>query len=152
MWQKLLGIADKYHVDELAREWQTPGFNLDTDTRLVIAPDGQIVGFIEFWDPSHPHVRYNVWGRTHPEHEGLGIGTALLAWADERAASSVGKAPAEARLTQAGNALTSHTAAHELYRAAGYQPVRAFLRMVIEMDAPPAEPTWPAKITLRTMQ
>jgi GNAT superfamily N-acetyltransferase len=97
-------------------------------------------------------VRYNVWGRTHPDHEDRGIGTALLAWAEDRAAQSVGKAPADARLTLGGGALASHAAAHDLYRAAGYQPVRAFLRMVIHMDTPPAEPAWPAHITLRTMQ
>lgn len=149
---KLVGVADKFRADDLAREWQTPGYNLATDSRLAIAPDGKIVGFIEFWDPSDPHVRYHVWGRTHPEYENLGIGTALLAWADERATQSVGKAPAEARLTLGGSALASHMAAHELYRAAGYQPVRAFLRMVIEMDAPPVEPAWPDHITVRTMQ
>jgi mycothiol synthase len=150
--QKLIGVADKFNAEDLRREWQIPGYDLETDSRLAIAPDGKIVGFIEFWDPSDPHVRYNVWGRTHPDYENLGIGTALLAWAEERSAQSVGKAPAEARLTLAGNALSSHTAAHDLYYAAGYQRVRAYLRMVIHLDAPPAEPAWPANMTIRTMQ
>jgi len=150
--QKLVGVSDKFDADELRREWKIPGYDLETDSRLAIAPDGKIVGFIEFWDPSDPHVRYNVWGRTHPDYENLGIGTALLAWADERAIQSKCKAPVEARLTLAGSALTSHTVAHELYRTAGYQPVRVFLRMVIEMNTSPVEPAWPASIVLRTMQ
>ena len=149
--QKLIGVADKFDSDELRREWKTPGYNLETDSRLAIAPDGKIVGFIEFWDPSDPHVRYNVWGRTHPDYENLGIGTALLVWAEERATQSRGKAPLKARLTLAGNALASHTTAQGLYRTAGYQPVRVFLRMVIDMDTPPVEPDWPINITLRTM-
>ncbi|MFZ6026223.1 MAG: GNAT family N-acetyltransferase [Chloroflexota bacterium] len=150
--EKLVGVADKFHADELAREWQSPGYNLETDSCLAIAPNGAIAGFIEFWDPSDPHVRYNVWGRTHPDHENRGIGTALLAWAEARAGQSIGKAPTDARLTLGGSTLASHAVAHDLYRAAGYQPVRAYLRMVIHMDAPPTEPAWPANVVLRAMR
>jgi ribosomal protein S18 acetylase RimI-like enzyme len=150
--KKLVGIDNKYRADELAREWQSPGYNLPTDSCLAISPDGKIAGFLEFWDPADPHVRYHIWGRTHPDHENLGIGAAMLAWAEERAAQSVGQAPADARLVLNGSVLTHHTTAQKLFRAAGYQKVRTYLRMVIELDAPPAEPAWPHNLTVRAMQ
>ena len=71
--------GDKFNASDYRVDWETPDFNLETDTRLVISLDGQVAGIYEFWDNSEPHVRYVVWGRIHPEHEGLGIGTQMLA-------------------------------------------------------------------------
>jgi len=41
------------------------------------------------------------------------------------------------------------TAAHQLYKAEGYQSVRHFSRMEIDFDAPPPAPVWPAGIAVR---
>ena len=39
------------------------------------------------------------WGRVHPDYRGLGIGTTLLAWEEERAREAIAKAPAEAKVS-----------------------------------------------------
>ena len=41
--QRMIG-TDEFSVDEYRSEWQIPGLNLETDTRFVIAPDGQVIG------------------------------------------------------------------------------------------------------------
>jgi hypothetical protein len=39
----------------LGNEWQSPGFRLETDTRLIHAPDASPVGCATLWD-REPHV------------------------------------------------------------------------------------------------
>lgn len=48
--EDLIGVDDKIKAHDVQREWGLPGFNLETDTRVVIAPDGNLVGYYEVWD------------------------------------------------------------------------------------------------------
>jgi mycothiol synthase len=146
----LVGV-NKFRVEDQRSEWQTPGFSLEQDTRLVLTEDGQIVAYYEVWDPDEPHVNVHCWGRVHPEHTGRGIGSYLLDWAEERASISVSQAPPEARVVLVGFSLSDHQAARDLFLGAGFQLVRHSLRMVIEMEEPPLEPEWPAGIQVRTL-
>lgn len=43
---ELIG-AMQHDVDETRVEWGTPGFNLKTDTQVVLSPAGEIVGYLE---------------------------------------------------------------------------------------------------------
>ena len=95
--RQLIG-TDEFTVENYRNEWQAPGLNLETDIQVVVAPDGQIVGCMEVWDLSDPHVRVNVWGRVHPEHQGCGIGSVMVQWAEKRARQAIPKAPAGARV------------------------------------------------------
>jgi mycothiol synthase len=147
----LIGM-DKYNVTDYQVEWKQSGFNLDTDTRLVIAPDGQVAGIYEFWDLMEPHVRYTMWGRVHPEHESRGVGTHLLAWADQRALRSLEKAPVGARVVLQGFVPSIIAGADALFADNGYELIRHSLRMVIELDALPPTTRWPAGIAVRTLR
>ncbi|HZY45060.1 MAG TPA: GNAT family N-acetyltransferase, partial [Anaerolineae bacterium] len=80
---------DEITAKEYRLEWEAPNLDLANDVRLVLAPDGQIVGCMEFWDLTEPHVRYNTWGRVHPDHADRHIGTYLVCWAEERAQQSL---------------------------------------------------------------
>src|SRR5437764_11045063 len=81
--QALLGVKQN-SVDEWATEWQAPSFHLATNTRVVVASDGQLAGYVNLWD-SAPHVQFEQFGRVHPGHTGRGIGSYLLAWVEHRA-------------------------------------------------------------------
>ncbi len=90
----LLGI-EKFNLPEALQEWLTQNFNLETDTRVVLTPTGQVVGYYEVWDLNNPHVTVNTWGRVHPDYRHTGIELSLLEWAEERARQAILKAPAE---------------------------------------------------------
>jgi GNAT superfamily N-acetyltransferase len=148
--QKVLGV-EAFEIIDYGSQWKTPGFDLERDTRLVLAPDGVIVGYYEVWDLDDPHVHINIWGRVHPAHTGCGIGSYLIEWAEERGRMAVSQAPEEARVTLVGHCLSRDEAAVELFKEAGYNLIRYALRMVIELDGPPPEAIWPEGITVRTL-
>lgn len=148
--QALAG-RDECTVEELALEWETPGFSPEEFARLVISPDGEIVGFIDFFDTNEPHVIKHTWACIRPDHRGQGLLAHMLAWSDDLAQQRIGLAPDDARVTLMTSSLTTDTAFHEGFRQQGYQLVRHFYIMQIEFDGPPPEPQWPAGVTVRPM-
>lgn len=144
---------DKLTIGDFKVDWELQHFNIETDTRMVISPDGQVAGIYEYWDTDEPHVRYVVWGRVHPDHEGLGIGSHLLAWAEQRASRSVMNAPDGARVYLQVIVPAVIPEAGVLLEHNGFRLIRHFLRMVIELDGAsplaPGDPRWPQGITLR---
>lgn len=140
--------VETFILNEMATEWSTPGFNQVTDSRIVISPQGQVVGYCDVWDMK-PHISIDCWGRVHPDHTNLGIGSYLVQWAQDRARQAIPKAPPEARVVMEYSTITLNQAAEELFEEAGMQRVRYFFRMVIDLDNLPPEPQWPEGIEIR---
>lgn len=132
-------------------EWTLPKVNPATDMRLVFAPKGELVGYCEAWDMLEQHVRISVWGRVHPQHKGLGVGSCLLEWAEQRALSAVALAPVDARVVMRSFLLSQDQAGAQLFVDCGYQYIRHSLRMVIDLDENLPEPVWPEEIIVRPM-
>jgi GNAT superfamily N-acetyltransferase len=147
--QSMIG-NDEFTVDEYSNEWQIPGFILETDTRLVIAPDGRVVGCYEIWDLNDPCLRLGTRGRTHPDYCGMGIGSHLLEWAIERASQAVLRAPEESRVVLHSHVRSINKAAGELLSDFGFRSIRHSWRMVIELNGKPPAPLWPEGISVRT--
>ena len=119
-----------YTQDDLEVEWAT--IDLPRDT-LVLLDGDEVVAFGSL------HDRGELWrtdAYVHPVHHGRGIGTEL-AGALEAAAGSRG-----ARRIQSGIAEPDE-AGRRLFAALGYEPVRVFREMRIELAAEPAGPQWP---------
>ncbi len=142
---------DSSDEGRIRREWQTPGFDPEQDTCVVVAPDGEIVGVEEVWNLAAPYVHPFAWGRVHPTHRGRGIGTALLRWAEARLRASLDRAPAGARVTMVTGFNLLDTSAPALMEALGLKVDRYFLRMQIDFDGPPDPPRWPEGITVRAI-
>lgn len=149
--RKLYG-TDQFEAEEFSTDVQSPGFNLETDTRLVTNGGGAPVGYYEVWDLLTPSVRVNLFGRTHPEYEGLGVGSALLSWAEQRAQLAVDRAPQEARVCIQAIAADHSQAARRLFLEHGYQEIRYFYRMVIDLQQANGQVEWPDGVQLATMQ
>jgi mycothiol synthase len=143
------GMLDTTREDKLI-EWGLPQFSLADDSHLLLAPDGQAAGFVELWD-SEPHVRHMLWGRVHPDHRGLGLGSRLMEWAEARARQGLHRSPPGTRVSIHTSTAHQNKAAHELFQLRGYTPSRHYFRMLIEMapDTPPPAPVWPKGITVR---
>lgn len=145
-----LGL-EEFSFAETRSEWQTPGFNLKTDTILVIAPDDVIVGYFEVWDLD-PHVRVHCWGQIHPEYENKGLGQFMIKWAETRAQKALAKAPANARVVLHAHISRLDTHLAELLDNGGYNLIRHFSLMVIEFDGAIPPPKWASGVTVRTME
>jgi mycothiol synthase len=142
---------DDVTLEEQRTEWSDPILSLRDDTRVAVTPDGAMIGCVEVWN-SAPFVQAWVLGRVEPSLRGQGIGTALMAWAEERVRARIAQAPPDARVVMRASALASDEPGVALLRGAGFQPVRHFWTMRRELDTPPPAPVWPAGIVVRGMQ
>ena len=140
---------NQFNANDVRTEWGTPGFNLESDTRLVFHED-RLVGYVEFWNLTAPYVRPMFWGRVHPTHRGRGVGSALVNWAEARAQRSLALAPPEAQVTLGQGVWEQDQAAHALLRTHGYAVARRFLRMKTAFNGAIPEPAWPEGVTVRT--
>ena len=146
--QKLLGI-DRFTANEIGGDWERPGFNLETDSQVVVAPDGEIAAYFDVFDFSESHVQLNCWGQVHPAYTGKALATALLSWCELRARSSISMTPPGARVTLMTNTLSIDLNAIRVLEHCGFREVRRSLRMVIDLDGEIPEPEWPSGITVR---
>jgi ribosomal protein S18 acetylase RimI-like enzyme len=143
------------HEDEITdaagirMEWSSPGFDPAEDIRLVFAPNGEMVGYIEVWTTAKPPVHPWIWGRVDPAYEGLGIGTYLINWSEEHAKKALTEVPADLRVAPQVGSYQQAESARKLFVDMGYQLIRSSYTMRIDMDTPPVVPEWPAGITLR---
>lgn len=144
------------HEDELTdpvalrTDWVSPGFDPAEDTLLVFAPNGEMVGYTEVWTTNKPPVHPWIWARVDPRYEGLGIGTYLLVWSEERAKKALTELAPDLRFAPQVGTYQQAEIAKKLFIDMGYQHVRSSYTMRINMDAAPIALKSPAGITVRT--
>jgi len=134
----------------IRNEWVSPGFDPAEDIRLVFAPNGEMVGYIEVWTTAKPPVHPWIWGRVHPHYEGLGIGTWMLQWGEERAKQALKNVPDDLRFAPHVGIYSKAEKSKKLFEDMGYGYIRSSYRMLIDMNGPVPAPVWPEGITLRT--
>ncbi|MCJ7567540.1 MAG: GNAT family N-acetyltransferase [Anaerolineales bacterium] len=144
--------APEFTVERYRNEWQVPDFDLQRDTRLVIAPSGRIIGCIEVWDVHEPPVHPWIWGRVHPEWEGKGIGTAMMGWALERAREAIPRVPEGVRFAARAGTVNTYSPAKELLQNVGMETIRYGWDMLIDLTEEPPAPLWPEEISVRNIQ
>jgi mycothiol synthase len=132
---------DTMTADEVAGWWQR--LDLKRDSRFYFDETGRLAGVSALYRREEGLLDLDAY--VHPEHTGRGLGSAMLDWLEEE---SVARGYSFARTT----AVTADTAAGELIAARGFEPIRHFYRMSIDLDAPPPEPEWPEGFTVATLQ
>jgi mycothiol synthase len=148
--QSVIGRDELTDLDALRHDLQQPDFNMQEDIRLVFAPNGQLAGYLEVWTNAKPPVHPWIWGRLDPDFEGKGLGTWMMHWAEQHALQALQRVPADLRFAPRTATYREAHKAKKFFEALGYQHVRSFYNMLIEMDAPVPEPEFPEGITLRT--
>jgi mycothiol synthase len=123
--------ATTFSPADLEDEWAD--LDLERDVRVVKDGDGGIVGYGLLEERGD---RWRVEGYVHPGARGRGIG-ALLATELEQEAVSRG-----AHRVQ-NSVFEVDAAARALLGSLGYDAVRVFREMRIELDAAPPPPAWP---------
>lgn len=140
--------AKESRVKDIGDDWRTPGYELDTATRIVLSPNGMLVGYVEVWDVAKPPVHPWVWGCVHPEWKRQGIGSSLMTWAQARARQAIAEVPENARVAMYCGVVSTHEPSKRLLESLGMQLIRHFWQMVIELDDHPPVPQWPEGITV----
>lgn len=83
-----------------------------------------------------------------PEHRGRGIGSELLERLEERARELAQDAPEGEEVWFGVDASSSNDGARKLFESRGFEHIRHFWKMGIELDEEPPEPEWPDGIRL----
>lgn len=146
----VIGRDEFSNAQSIRNEWLTPGADPAADIRLVFAPNGELAGYVEVWTTANPPTHPAIWGRLDPEYEGLGIGTWMMYWAEQRALQALERVPTGLRFAPRLNTYRQAAKVKKLFEDFGYRHSRSFYHMLIEMDAPAPEPEFPEGITLRT--
>ena len=121
--------------------WDT--IDLARDAWLVEL-DGRLAAYADL--EVRPGGRVMADGYVHPELRGRGVGSELLRLTEDEARARTGSLEGRVYLQNATTA-----AAEQLYRPRGYETVRRFRRMAVELvSAPDPEP--PPGVTLRALQ
>jgi mycothiol synthase len=132
-------------------DWTGPAFDPSASVRIVETTDGQVVGYIAVWDNDPIPVSNWVWARVHPDFEGLGIGTELMMWAEERLQQTLARVPKDLRIVYHSGSLKTHTPTRKLLEDLGMELNRYFWRMVIDLKEKPPEPVWSNGIRMKSL-
>lgn len=112
--------APDFSLEDLRDQWHADTFDLASDAVLAVDAQDTVVAYATLWAPG-------VLAVVDPAHEGEGVGTALLAWAEQRARSA---GETVHRQWTAG----PNTRAHDLLERAGYRQVRSYWRMARALE------------------
>lgn len=134
--------------EDLAREWNSPGWDLDKNAWVVQTADGRIVGYEEFND-RYAYASLRGDGYVHPEYHERGIGTAMLRALESRAREEMKLAEPDLRVFIRNGVDAGDRIGCELHENEGYKAIRFSWHMEIKLEQPPSAPVWPAGIELR---
>lgn len=145
--QQLHG-CDDVNLDEMMNDWTSPGINIEEVIRVVENAKEEIIGYIDVWDNTNPHVVKYIWGVLHPDAWDDDLYLEMLSWAEKCAQDRIGLAPVDARVIMQSGASNKDIQRKIVMETFGYQIVRYFYRMEIDLDHPPHQPTVPQGITI----
>ena len=134
--------------EEMALEWKSPNFNIETDGIVAVTADGRVVGYEEFYN-EHEHSKLRTDGYVHPKFKGLGIGTALMRAVGERALKEIELAEPDVRVYIHSTMDAKDADARNIHEGEGYAPVRYHWRMQTDLTSPPPAAVFPDGIELR---
>ena len=136
---RLADAGAEVMTEEVARhELTDPNCPLTTNTLALALRDGSLGASIMVHERLHgiESRRVFLWGSAHPAHRGLGIGTAILAWAVARADEILADQPAALlRVVEAFKEVRLADAV-ALHEAAGFRPARWYFDMRRDLREP----------------
>jgi len=137
--------------ERVLKTWDHPKFDLSTDSLLVFAPDGVLIGYAHVRDVKEPPVDVFAGYSVHPDQDKADwLWDCLFTWMDAEARRVISKAPADARIVLvAGTSDEDKKEQVELERH-GFEYSRTFHRMTIGFEEPVAPAVLPEGIVIRT--
>lgn len=143
--------GDITSLEDMRNEWQEEGFNPQTDTCVILAPDGRVVGYNDVWSVNAFNVRMFSWIGVMPELTDSPVADYLVEWAIERSRKNVALAPEGTRVVLHMVANAACSEACDMLSRNSLELVRHSYRMRIDFDGPTAQPELPDGIIIRPM-
>ena len=143
---------------DLQREFEDEWSPVETDSQVVLAPDGALAAYARIFTNPEPTdiARTFIDADVHPAQRGAGLEDALLTWAETRASARLAAVTAATGFTGpcalrsgVNDQMADHVA---LYQRRGFTPLRYFYRMRRDLGQPIPDLTLPAGLTLTTYQ
>lgn len=134
----------------IASVWATPGFDVARDARVVVAPTGEIAGYITLWRPDDASGYFVASPRMLPRYESLSLDVALLRWAEPLARQRAAMLPPDVAADLNSWVNGPDPAAEDRLVREGFTLAQRYLRMEITMQAPPPAPMWPSGVSARS--
>jgi mycothiol synthase len=126
---------ERASVEDVLQWWRR-----ESEQRLVL-DGGRLVGFAYI---QKRNGRWDGDGYVHPDEFGRGVGTAILDWLEARA-RKLGS-------PELRNAIVAEDErAACLLRNRGFERIRTFFRMLIDLDAEPPASTWPQGFSVASL-
>lgn len=135
-------------LDVFISEWTSPGMDIEEVVRVLEDDQGRIIGYMEVWDTTKPHVTKYIWGMMHPDHWDGECYREMLAWGESCARARIHLAPPGARVVMSLGTPSKDLRRKEAYEALGAELVRHFYRMEIGLQDPPMTPEIPDGFTI----
>lgn len=131
-------------ADELRDDWDR--LDLERDAWLVLV-DGRVAGVVHMLDKRGGRFIGDVY--VHPELTGRGVGSLALRLLEERARARRPEWPDGERIVLETAHLAGDDRAPALLAGHGFELVRSFFRMVIDVSDPQPAPVWPDDVEVR---
>ena len=147
--QRLNGHNDLNDPELIRIDWQNEGFNPETDIHAVFAPDGTMVGLTECWLSQKPPVHPWIWVCVHPDHIDKGLWEYLTEWSENRSRAALEIAEPGLRVAPRTGAEHHNEPAIRIIKDLGWNHIRSYYRMEMDLDSAPEIPTLPEGITIR---
>ena len=142
---------DTADLDEMINDWSSPGINVHETIRVVENKQGDLIGYVDVWDNTNPHVVKYVWAILHPDAWDDNLYRQMLVWAEECSRQRIYLAPENSRVIMSqgiANKDIHRKIALEIY---GFELVRHFYRMQINLGRKPDQPVIPDGLIIETI-
>ncbi|HEX2618522.1 MAG TPA: GNAT family N-acetyltransferase, partial [Phototrophicaceae bacterium] len=161
-WSDLPAITDLYNLcqefdhlegratlEEMENEWRSPVFDPEHEYMVIYTPEGQLIAYA--WTEKFvPSNRAFGGAYVHPDYRNQGLGTHLLRTTDAEYLARIGdQIDQETPIYVQRWTPESKQDAIDILKREGYQQVRTFYTMRIELDQPRQPVTLPEGFTLK---
>jgi GNAT superfamily N-acetyltransferase len=117
---------------------------------VAVTAEGQVIAFF-YLDHQAPYIAAEIGIEIRPDYQERGIEQLLREWAEELTQQRLSLAPAGAKVVLQSNVFNADLQRQALLQETGYQLVREWIHLEINMTEPPPAPLWPAGIEVRLM-
>ena len=143
------GPGDLHRADDELARWQEPRFDLEQSSLGIFGRDGDLAAFAILWATAEAPVhRWLSWG-VNPAYHAHGLSERLFGWVDDQMPHVLSRCPAHARVSIRAGTVAGYKFGEDALSAAGYQPIRAFYDMRIEMTQKPKATDLPAGFVIK---